>query len=82
MPGQPFGNAVHSGIDNSVVNIELIQNISEVPAQISMDNIFNGVLRIVIQKLFQVSNSFGKNGKKGILVYDPLVKGWEFNDHK
>ena len=73
MPGQPFGNAVGAGVDHPFVDIQLIQNVPNLPAQFLIDHIFNGVFRMGVQEGFQIRNAAGDGGEEGVLVYDPLI---------
>ena len=73
MAGQPFGDACRAGMDHTLVNVELIQNITQFPAKLFVDHILNRVFCVAIQKRFQICNAAGDSGEEGLLVHDPLI---------
>ena len=59
MPGQPLGDAGSAGVDHTLVHVHLIQNVPQLPAELLVDDIFHGVLRVSIQEGFQVGDAAG-----------------------
>ena len=74
MPGQPLGNAGGAGVDHSLIDVHLIQNVPQLPAELLVDDVFYGVLRVGIQEGFQVFDAAGDGGEEGILIDDAAVQ--------
>ena len=79
--GYPFAQARKAGINYTLAHVELIQHIPDAPAQVLVDYVLYGILRLSVQEILYIVYRHGDYAEEGLLVNDALVYGRRFHDH-
>ena len=80
VPPDPAREAVQPGIDDALADVELIQHIAYAPAHVPADDVFDGVVRVAVQKALDVAHVVRNDGEKRVLVDDARIDGRRFDD--
>ena len=79
--GDPLTQPGQAGIYDTLAHVQLIQHIPDPPAQAFINDIFDRMFRLPVQKVFDIHDPHRYHAEEGILVYDALIdRGW-LQDH-